>query len=128
MMDMSDYELVYSYTRKQAIADGVLIDVTKEALESGFKVSTAVTDHLYHRYLIPSPELEKEGQSTRGRLHDLFMMTMAAASVRWNGNRVYFDVLFLTAPRVLKKVRCLAIVGPNDDLSPCLTIMLPEDE
>ncbi len=87
-----------------------------------------MTDHLYHQYISPPKGLEDEGQSISGRLHDLFTMTKAAASVKSNDNRIYFDVLFLMGNRKLEKVRCLAIVGPSDHLSPCLTIMLPEDE
>ena len=40
---MSD-ELIFSYTRKQAIKDGVLIDVSKTAKEAGMRYDTAVTD------------------------------------------------------------------------------------
>ena len=43
--------VIYSYTRAQAIADGVLIDVTDEAKAHGFKVPVAITDHLFHGYV-----------------------------------------------------------------------------
>jgi hypothetical protein len=36
-------DLIYAYSRKQAIADGVLIDVTNTAHEAGFVVPVAVT-------------------------------------------------------------------------------------
>lgn len=32
------FRMIYSYTRKQAIEDGNLIDVTEQAKETGFKV------------------------------------------------------------------------------------------
>jgi len=88
-----DFELIYSYSRKQAIADGVLIDVSEQARETGFKILVAVTDHLYNGYVVPSNELEEEGQSVEERLHDLFMMTQAAAANRWKDDRVYYEVL-----------------------------------
>lgn len=40
-------EPIYIYTRKQAIEDGVLIDVTETAKEAGFKVPVAVTCALH---------------------------------------------------------------------------------
>lgn len=127
-MNFEGSEFFYSYTRKQAIEDGVLIDVSDQAKASGFKIPVAVTDHLYNGYVVPSKELEEEGQSVEGRLHDLFMMTQAAAANRWKDNRVYYEVLFKTQPRTLQTVRCLAVVGPGDEGEPVLTIMLPEDE
>ncbi len=33
---MDDWPIIFSYTRAQAIADGVLIDVTAQAAEEGF--------------------------------------------------------------------------------------------
>ena len=39
-------EVIFSYTRAQAIADRVLIDVTPTALETGFRFPTAVTGDL----------------------------------------------------------------------------------
>ena len=36
-------EVIYAYTRKQAIADGVQIDVTKTAQEAGIKFPAFIT-------------------------------------------------------------------------------------
>ena len=36
-------ELIYAYTRKQAIADGVLVDVTETAKEVGYPVILKAT-------------------------------------------------------------------------------------
>ncbi len=128
-MDDQGFNIIYSYTRSQAIADGVLIDVTDQANETGFKVPVAISDHLYNGYIVPPNGLDGEGQSISGRLHDVLLMTFYAAKVRWDGERVYFEVLFLMGggPR-FEKVQCVAIVGPGDEGEPVLTICLPEDE
>jgi hypothetical protein len=63
----------------QAIADGILIDVTAQAAEVGFKVHTVVTDHLYEASIVPPAGLEGEGQSIEGRLHGLIFRTLHAA-------------------------------------------------
>ena len=41
MFDSSD--LIHSYTRAQAIEDGVLVDVSDVATEAGFKLPVAIT-------------------------------------------------------------------------------------
>lgn len=125
---MDDFELIYSYTRAQAIADGVLIDVTAEARETGFKLHTVVTDNLYHRYIVPPAGLEGEGQSVEGRLHDVLWMVLVAAKKQSEGSYVENHVLFLMAPGRQEKVKVVAVVGPGDEGEPVLTIMLPGDD
>ena len=39
-------EIIFSYTRAQAIADRVLVDVTPTALEAGFRFPVAATSAL----------------------------------------------------------------------------------
>ena len=125
---MDDFKVVYSYTRAQAIADGVLVDVTEQAKQSGFKLPVAIGDNLFNGYIVPPDGLEGEGQSLEGRLHDVFEMLKAAASCRWNESRVMLDVIFVMAPRMIQKVLILAVAGPGDNGEPVLTICLPEDE
>ena len=125
---MDDFKVVYSYTRAQAIADGVLVDVTEQARQSGFKLPVAIGDNLFNGYIVPPDGLEGEGQSLEGRLHDVFEMLKAAAACRWNESRVMFDVIFVMAPRMIQKVLILAVAGPGDNGEPVLTICMPEDE
>lgn len=129
MSDVENFNLIYSYTRTQAIEDGVLIDVTEEAKPYGFKVPVAVTDNLYYRYLSVVPEeLESEGQSTTGRLHDVLTLAMIAAKRTIHTDRVSFKVDFLMAPGRTETVQVIAHIGPGDTPEPVVTIMLPEDQ
>ncbi|HML53663.1 MAG TPA: hypothetical protein PKC79_06170 [Solidesulfovibrio magneticus] len=125
---MDDWPIIFSYTRAQAIADGVLIDVTAQAAEVGFKVHTVVTDHLYGEYVVPPAGLEGEGQSIEGRLHDLLFRTLLAAKAIRDSDRVEFDVLFLMAPGRWDTAHVVAVIGPGDQGEPVMTIMLPEDD
>lgn len=125
---MDDWPIIFSYTRAQAIADGVLIDVTAQAAEVGFKVHTVVTDHLYGEYVVPTAGLEGEGQSVEGRLHDLLFRTLLAAKAIRDSDRVEFDVLFLMAPGRWDTAHVVAVIGPGDQGEPVMTIMLPEDD
>ena len=122
--------VIYSYTRAQAIEDGVLIDVTAKAKATGFKVHTVVTDNLYRQYVeVPSGLDRSFGQSSTGRLHDLLTLAMFAARASKGTDRVYFKVDFLMEPGRTETVQVIAHIGPGDDcVIPVLTIMLPEDD
>ena len=120
--------LIFSYTRAQAIEDGVLIDVTAQAKEAGFKIHTVVTDNLFHTYIAPPAGLEGEGQSVFGRLHDLFMVLRTAILGKSATDYLELDVLFLMAPVRRERVRIIAVVGPGDHGEPVMTIMLPGDD
>ena len=63
-----DFELIHSYTRMQAIEDGVLIDVSEMAKEAGFKFSVAITNTVWTDLIVPNEEVN--GQSIEGRLWD----------------------------------------------------------
>ena len=78
-MSFDQFTVISTYSRKQALEYGVLIDITAAAAEHGFKLPTVVTDNLYHGYLMPPECLKGEGQSLAGRLHDLLMLAMVAA-------------------------------------------------
>ena len=127
-MDNSIDTLVYSYTRANAIADGVLIDVSKMAKEAGIKYPTTVTDNLYHSYIVPSLELAKMGQSIDGRLWDLLMMFHFNAR-KSNSDILNYICLFQMKPgseAVEKTIK--AHIGPGDTAEPVITLMLPGDD
>lgn len=127
-MGSDNWNLIFSYTRAQAIADGVLIDVTAQAAEVGFKVHTVVTDHLFHGYVVPPVGLEGEGQSVEGRLQDLLFCAFLAIKRQGQGDRAEFEVMFLVAPGKWRKVGVMVAIGPGDQGEPVMTIMLPEDD
>jgi len=122
------WNVVYSYSREQAIADGVLVDVTEQAKAIGFKLHTVVTDHLFHGYVEVPEGLDGEGQSVTGRLHDLMVLALFTARKAVNTDRVTFKVDFLMAPGRKETVEVIAHIGPGDHGEPVLTIMLPEDD
>lgn len=126
--DFNEWPIIYCYSRKQAFEDGVLIDVTHEAKGAGFKIPVAIGDNLFNGYVTPPQNLEGEGQSVEGRLHDLFMLTQVAAHTHHGESRILFDVLFRMKPGKTEKVKVLAVIGPGDEGEPVLTICLPEDE
>ncbi len=122
-------DIIYSYSRAQALADGVLIDVSELAREAGFKLPVAVSDTLYHGYLTPPPELAKEGISVEGRLWDTLSVLRYAIKASPATDRITFTVLFAQASDATPvSVDLLAVCGPGDSGEPVITIMTPSDE
>ncbi len=122
-------DLIYSYTRAQALADGVLVDVSELAREAGFKLPMAVSDTLYHGYLTPPPELAKEGLSLTGRLWDALSVLRFVIKAAPSTDRISFSVLLQMAPDAEPEpVDLLAVCGPDDSGFPVITVMLPSDD
>jgi hypothetical protein len=70
----ADAPVIFSYTRKQAIEDGVLIDLTEWAKETGFRYPVACTAAVWQGHIVPPEDTRAFGQSERGRGHDLLWM------------------------------------------------------
>jgi len=124
--------VISSYTRAQAIDDGVLVDVSEMAQEAGIKWPVAVTARLWG--LIEPSEVEQSfGQSIDGRLWDVLCMLRFAIRSS-NSREIFYDVIFADEMRTnknrLKQVtRTLkAVSGPGDAREPVITIMLPEED
>ena len=69
-------EVIYAYTRAQAIADGVLIDVSEMGKEAGFVYPVALTHAVFNRY-VTVPE-GVTCQDEKGRLWDILWMLYVA--------------------------------------------------
>jgi len=121
----SDYEVIYAYTRAQALSDGILVDVSALAREASFRIPLAVTETVY-AYLDPSAALVDEGQSFVGRAWDLLSILHSAIKASHTSDVLLFDVLFVLNPgSAPKPVSLKAICGPGDTGEPVLTVMMP---
>ena len=65
-------EIIHSYSRAQAIEDGVLVDVTEMAREAGFKWPFAMTAEVYA--LINDIPKKYKHEDIKGRLWDVLML------------------------------------------------------
>ena len=72
-------EPVHAYTRADALADGVLVDVTATAGEAGFRIPVALTQSVWADVNDLSGRHVSRGQSPEGRLWDLLFMAAHAA-------------------------------------------------
>jgi len=126
---MNDFDIIHSYTRAEALNDGLLIDVSKLATEAGFVIPVAVTRALYYQYLTPDDNFNLIGQSVDGRTWDmLFLLRLQILQSKSDEQTTFFKVIFLTQPRVSQKIRLKAVIDGGDDGNPVVTIMLENED
>jgi hypothetical protein len=120
-MNEDHINYVATYTRQQAIDDGVLVDVGVQARETGILLPTVLTAHL-QQVLEDIPE-ESCGQDYRGRLHDVLWLTFL--KLKSFGTKKISEVRFPVEVQVIidGRTQQLWIVVDGDGL----TIMYPED-
>lgn len=111
---------IYSYTRKQALADSLLIDVTEMAQKCRIKYPTALTASVWEIINDIPPNL---GQDVNGRLWNI-LCVLRMALVRATGNTIHFTLPMDKASRQGKTLEIKAVIGPGDDAAPVITIML----
>ena len=126
-MDMQGFEVIDSYSRAEAIQDGVLVNVSTVAAEAGIRYPVAVTRELWDTYIVPDPRSVKLGQSESGRLWDILWMYRMAVP-RSSGDTLYFRLYFIMKERQKRLVTLKAVCGPGDTPEPVITIMLPHED
>jgi hypothetical protein len=124
-----DPEVVYTYTRAQALEDGVLVDVSEMAKEAGSKFPVALTATVYGQYVeVPDGVT---AQDETGRLWDILWMFRCAAA-KFSGSTLLFKLYVRNHNRERLDSRELvtlkAICGPGDTPEPVITIMLPDED
>lgn len=130
----SDADFVYTYSRAQAVDDGVLADVSETARDAGFKIPVALTAEAWAECVAWSAaDTEKTGvpQDETGRLWDVLWMASCAARRHRHApaDRVTFEVLRVPRGR-RRATRCVLVlhIGPGDDGEPVITVMLPNED
>jgi len=121
--------VVYSYTRAQAVADGVQVDVTKTAQEAGIKFPMFLTRAVYEKY-VAVPE-GVTGQDEAGRLWDLIWMTrFGILRARPGVQRLPVALYVRNDNHRAKLVKLIAQCGPLDidDPAPAITVMLTTED
>ncbi len=91
-------EIISSYTRADAIRDGVLLDVTEHAKHFGFKYPVAITATIFNQYIIPSEDLIETGETTENRIGLVLSELYYAIKTICTSNpqtRINFNVEFL---------------------------------
>jgi len=121
--------VIYAYTRAQAIADGVQVDVTKTAKEAGISFPVFLTRAVFDAY-VAVPE-GVTGQDEAGRLWDLVWMLRFAILRSRNGqDRVPVALYVRNDNHRAKLVKLIAQCGAMDinDPKPAITLLLPDED
>ena len=111
-------ELIYSYSRADAIRDGVLLDVSERARRAGIRYPTACTHGVWALIdcVTPSETDTLSGIVADARL--AAVLTAMLAAIRRGGSRGTDRVEFVALGAAL-----WAHCGPGDTGSPVITIM-----
>jgi hypothetical protein len=123
-----DFELIHSYSRKQATEDGVLIDVTPAAREAGLTIPVTVTAAVFRNYVrVPDGVT---AQDEPGRLRDILWMLRFAISRHREveGDTLLFTVFVRNDDTEPKPVKLKAIVHPGDEGEPVVTVLMPDED
>ncbi len=121
--------VVYAYTRAQAVADGVQVEVTKTAQEAGIKFPMFLTRAVFDAYVAVPPNVT--GQDEAGRLWDVVWMTrFAILRARPGVDRIPVALYVRNDNRAAKLVKLIATCGPLDldDPQPAITVMMPDED
>lgn len=140
MSEKKSLPIIHAYTREQAFADGVLVNLstTKEWRDAGFVVPVACTRSVWEKCIEWSAEdsIRQTHQDQAGRLWDVLYMLQFA--IRLQARRgaagettMRFDLYVV--PRDGRSTRARrttlkAVIGPGDYAEPVLTIMMPDED
>ena len=120
---------IYTYSRAQAVADGLQVEVTKTAAEAGIRFPMFITRRVYDAYVTVPPDVT--GQDEAGRLWDLVWMTrFAIIRIRPGVDRLPVALYVRNEPARSRLIKLVAVCGPLDfdDPQPAITVMLPYED
>lgn len=120
-------EVIFRYTRAQAIADGALVDVGETAKEAGFLYPVAVTASLWS--VIETIPKAHSYQDAQGRLWDVLWMASLAIRKSRGESRVAYELIMYREGTRKKYVQLICDCGSGDDLEgdPVITIGFAKD-
>jgi hypothetical protein len=138
-------ELIYSYSRAQAIEDGVLVDLNDPSFtfrpglnicaEAGIKYPIAMTVAAYSATVSEPGTPLPPGQDISGRLWDV--LTMFKVAAKQGGEEIRFPVsvvnwVSVDGERINRTKRetviLKAICGPGDSAEPVITVLLSDED
>ena len=134
-----------SYTRAQAIDDGVLVSLNDPSFtfrpglnicaEAGIKFPVAMTIAAFAKTVSELDTPLPPGQDISGRMWDV--LTMFRLAAKRGGSEIRFPVTVINWVRVggertnrtrRETVILKALCGPGDNGEPVITIMLPDED
>ena len=123
------FEIIYSYTRSQAVADGMQVEVSKTAQEAGIHFPVFITRAVYDTYVTVPAGVT--GQDESGRLWDIVWMLRFAIQRSHAGAERIPVALYVRNDNVRSRlVKLIATCGALDidDPQPAITVMMPDED
>ena len=130
----SEADIVFRYSRRQAMRDGVLADCSNADFgdlcqQLGIRVNVAMTSGAWEATIGGLDEPLPPGQTIEGRLWDvLYAFRYALSASGMESDRVYFKVSVQSGDKQRKTVSLWALIGPGDEGEPVITIMLEGED
>lgn len=127
-------EVIYAYTRAQALEDGFLVDVSKTAKEAGFTIPVAVSRDVWNMYIEwTDQDTNKQTiQDEAGRLWDVLSMLMFAIKMsRSETDQLVYPLSVVPRDgksRSAKRIKLKSVIRGGDEGEPVITIMLPNED
>jgi hypothetical protein len=122
-------EIIYTYTRAHALADGFQVDVTKTAQEAGIRFPVFLTRAVYDACVTVPPDVEAQDEA--GRLWDVPTLLRHAIRKSQPGQtRLPFALYVRNDNRRSRLVKLIANCGALDvdDARPALTVAMPDED
>ncbi|HEV2524297.1 MAG TPA: DUF6573 family protein [Gammaproteobacteria bacterium] len=125
---------LHTYTRAEALEDGVLVDVSETAIEAGFKIPVAVTRAVWDQYISWTDE-DTDNQTIQdeaGRLWDILSMLMFAIKMDRSGtDQLIYQLAVIPRDgkgRSPKRIKLKSCIGGGDKGERVITIMLTTED
>jgi len=122
-------KIIFAYTRAQAIADGVQVDITTTAQEAGIRFPVFITRTAFDAYVTVPPDVT--GQDEAGRTWDIvWMLRHAIRKAPPGQTRLPFALYVRNDNRAPRLIKLIATCGPLDldKPEPAIIITMPDED
>ena len=116
--------VIFSYSRREAIEDGVLYDVTEQAREAGFEHDFALTASVW----ADLHEGMSKGETVGDRLQEVLYLVRLQVQIAIAEGRGEAPQLMIFAQVGLLVVRYKLHIGPGDTMEPVWTLLKPDED
>jgi hypothetical protein len=115
--------IVSNRSRAQALADGLLVDISGFAKEAFFRCPMAVSDSLFYNYLSPHYGLLSKGQSLTARIQATLAALKTAILANPKARQLTFSHSYVMPDNSKPiPVEIIATLHPGDDGKPAITL------
>lgn len=137
LADLLHGNVIHTYTQADAVADGTLVAVdSATAKEAGFAVPVLLTAEAWADSVSWDDSVDARkggftGQAVAGRLWDVLYMTRLSALSAGAASRVTVSLYRVPGSGrglLPREVTLVAHIGPADDGSTCIVIMMPDQD